>query len=410
MEYGLRLAERLLCLSRRNFCARGKSMKRLMVLAAMACAVAGAHAQAVETTVCAVLKNPRAFDGRMVRIKGIVVAGLDQFVLNDGDCGRQVNSIWLAWPQGAKARSGPLAMLDLEPARNFAGTVTPAARPPVTLQKDKAFRQFDSALAQQHRSPSGLCLACPKYDVQATITGRLDGVDDAAVRRENGKIAGLGGFGNANAYAARLVIQSVSDVTPKEIDYSRIDSITKQESGQPPAQPQQTQSSDPLSTAQKLAGSLAPSPVTTQIQKDIDLLGKPRETNGVMIGFGAVDEISAGAETPASRESPGGVRYNCTFNRDRLPDEELSMALLHLAQHISDLRDPQPGNDDEPLYIAENNAWAVTATMAVAAGERFLTLPGGYLMWDASWPDADKVDNMVSALDDFLSKEALLSK
>jgi hypothetical protein len=86
------------------------------------------------------------------------------------------------------------------------------------------------------------------------------------------------------------------------------------------------------------------------------------------------------------------------------------MALLHLAQHISDLRDPQPGNDDEPLYIAENNAWAVTATMAVAAGERFLTLPGGYLMWDASWPDADKVDNMVSALDDFLSKEALLSK
>ncbi len=385
-------------------------MKRLLVLAAMACAAACAHAQAIDTTVCAVLKNPRAFDGKTVRIKGTAVTGLDQFVLNDGDCGKQVNSIWLAWPQGAKAKSGPLAMLELEPAHNFAGTVAPATRAAVTLQKDKTFRQFDSALAQQHRTAAGLCLACPKYDVQATITGRLDAVDDAAVRRENGKIAGLGGFGNANAYAARLVIQSVADVTPREIDYSRIDSMTKQESSQAQMQPQQMPPSDPLLTAQKLAGSLAPSPVTTQIQKDIDLLGRPKETTGVLVGFGAVDEISAGAAAAASMDSPDGVQYICTFNRDRLPDQELSMALLHLAQHISDIRNPQPGNDNAPLYIAENNAWAVTATMAVAAGDRYLTLPGGYLMWDASWPDADKVDNMVSALDDFLSKEALLSK
>jgi hypothetical protein len=384
-------------------------MKRLLALAAIICTAACTHAQATDTTVCAVLKNPKSFDGKMVRIKGTVVTGLDQFVLNDGDCGKQVNSIWLAWPPGAKAKSGPLAMLELEPAHNFAGTVTPVKRTAVTLQKDKAFKQFDSALAQQHRSPSGICIGCPKYDVQATIIGRLDGVDDGTVHRENGKIVGLGGFGNANAYMAQLVIQSVADVTPKEVDYSRIDSITKQESQ---AQPQQELASysDPLSTAQKLAGGLAPSPMTTQIQKDIDLLGKPKELNGVVVGFGAVNEVSAAAEAPGAKDSSDGVQYNCTFNRDRLPDQELSMALLHLAQHISDIRDPQPGDDDAPLYIEENNAWAVTATMAVAGGEKYLTLPGGYLMWDAAWPDADKVNNMVSALDDFLSKEALLSK
>jgi hypothetical protein len=385
-------------------------MKRLMALAAIVSAVACAHAQTTDTTVCAILKNPKAFDGKMVRIKGTVETGLDQFVLNDGDCGRQVNSVWLAWPQGAKAKSGPLAMLELEPAHNFAGTVTPTTRPAVTLQKDKAFKQFDSALAQQHRSPSGICIACPKYDVQATITGRLDGVDDGGIHRENGKIVGLGGFGNANAYTARLVIQSVADVTPKEIDYSRIDSITKQESSQAQAQQELASYSDPLSTAQKLAGGLAPSPMTTQIQKDIDLLGKPKDPNGVAVGFGAMNEVSASADAPAAKDSPDGVQYNCTFNHDRLPDQDLSMALLHLAQHISDIRDPQPGTDDTPLYIEENNAWAVTATMAVASGEKYLTLPGGYLMWDASWPDADKVNNMVSALDDFLSKEALLSK
>lgn len=385
-------------------------MKRLLALAVMVCAAACTHAQATDTTVCAVLKAPKAFDGKIVRVKGTVVTGLDQFVLNDGDCGKQVNSIWLAYPQGAKAKSGPLATLELEPAHNFARTLNPGTRDAVTLQKDKAFKQFDSTLAQQHRSQSGLCLACPKYEVQATITGRLDGVDDATVRRENGKIVSLGGFGNANAYTARLVIQSIADVTPKEIDYSRIDSITKQESSQMQPQQELASYSDSLSTAQKLAGGLAPSPMTTQIQRDIDLLGMPKEPNGIVVGFGAVNEVSASANAPAAKDSPDGVQYNCMFNRDRLPDQELSMALLHLAQHVADIRDPQPGNDDTPLYFAENNAWAVTATMAVAGGEKYLTLPGGYLMWDAAWPDADKVNNMVTALDDFLSKEALLSK
>jgi hypothetical protein len=387
-----------------------RHLAQILAAAAIVCAAVDAHAQATDTTVCAVLKNPKTFDGKMVRIKGTVVTGLDQFVLNDGDCGKEVNSIWLAYPQGAKAKSGPLAMLELEPAHNFAGTVTPATRTAVTLEKDKAFKQFDSVLAQQHHGPTGLCLGCSKYDVQATITGRLDGVDNSQVRRENGKIVSLGGFGNANAYTARLVIQSVADVTPKEIDYSRIDSITKQERSQMQPQPEQASYSDPLSTAQKLAGGLAPSPMTTQIQKDINVLGKPKESNGVVVGFSPVNEISAGADAPAAKDSPDGVQYNCMFNRDRLPDQELSMALLHLAQHISDIRDPQPGDDDAPLYIEENNAWAVTATMAVAAGEKYLTLPGGYLMWDASWPDADKVNNMVTALDDFLGKESLLSK
>ena len=48
-------------------------------------------------------------------------------------------------------------------------------------------------------------------------------------RDKAGKIVGFGGFGNMNAYPARLVLQSVSDVTPKEIDYSKADAVTKDE-------------------------------------------------------------------------------------------------------------------------------------------------------------------------------------
>ena len=37
----------------------------------------GLHAQVVDTTVCDVVKKPETFNGKMVRIKGTVVAGFD---------------------------------------------------------------------------------------------------------------------------------------------------------------------------------------------------------------------------------------------------------------------------------------------------------------------------------------------
>ena len=73
-----------------------------------------------------------------------------------------------------------------------------------------------------------MCLGCTRYTVTATLVGRLDSVADATLKRDaSGKIVGFGGFGNMNAYPARLVLESVSDVTPKEIDYSKNDEETK---------------------------------------------------------------------------------------------------------------------------------------------------------------------------------------
>lgn len=407
-------------------------MKRLscglFLLLLMAC---GLRAQTVDTTVCDVLKAPKSFDGKTVRIKGTVVAGLDEFVVKDGDCGKSVNSIWLAYPQGAKAKSGPLMMVELQPAHNFAGKVEAENRPAVTLQKDKAFKQFDSLLAQKHAKDGSVCLGCARYSVQATLVGRLDGVDDATIQRDgSGKIIGLGGFGNLNAYPARLVLESVADVASKEIDYSTSDAAVKKTQSTGSGEDsmyqgmadergiQATQGrsySDPIATAQKLAASMSPSSLTTQIQADVALLPKNKEQNGVAIVYGAMNEVGGnevGAANGAAgaKDFPDGLVYNCTFNRDSLPDLELTLAVLHAAQHVADIRSPQAGNENAPLYILENNAWAVTATAAVAGGAKYLTLPGGYLMWNSTWPDADKVNDMVAALNDFLAKEALLSK
>ena len=209
-------------------------MKRCFVVAGCfwAC-VCGLHAQVVDTTVCDVLKNPESFNGKMVRIKGTVVAGFDQF---DRGCdgpqlrpsgGRDL-ALLSAGDKGQGGTGGDCGRCSRR-ATLRASSHAPA-RTPVTLDKSKDFKQFDSLLAQKHQKGADMCLGCTRYEVTATLVGRLDGVADAALKHDTaGKIVGFGGFGNLNAYPARLVLQSVADVTPKEVDYSKTDAATKGE-------------------------------------------------------------------------------------------------------------------------------------------------------------------------------------
>jgi len=128
-----------------------------------------------------------------------------------------------------------VAIVTAQPAHNFAGTLKTPSRTPVTLEKSKDFKQFDSLLSAAHQKGADMCLGCARYEVTATLVGRLDGVADASIKRDaSGKIVGFGGFGNMNAYPARLVLQSVSDVAPKEVDYSKTDAITKGDSALTP--------------------------------------------------------------------------------------------------------------------------------------------------------------------------------
>ena len=213
-------------------------MKRFLALAVFCAFALGLHAQVADTTVCDVLKNPTAFDGKIVRIKATVAAGLDQFVLKGPGCGHYVNAIWLSYPEGSKGKAGPADLLQVQMARNFTGTVPAVARTPVTLDKSKDFKQFDSLLSTPHKG-AAMFLGCNRYEVTATLVGRLDGVEDAGVRRDAaGKIVGVSGFGNLNGYKARLVLQSVSEVTPQEADYTKSDAITKSDS--PPDTPDQS--------------------------------------------------------------------------------------------------------------------------------------------------------------------------
>lgn len=391
-------------------------MKRVFVMSGLILAFGcGLHAQAatpVDVKVCDVVKNPASFDGKMVRITGTVVAGFDEFVVKDAtdpQCGFQVNAIWLSYPQGSKAKSGPLAIVTVQQAHNFMGTYKVPARTPVTLDKSKEFKQFDALLAQSIDKIGGMCMGCARYEVTATLVGRLDTVADATLKRDAGKIVGFGGFGNMNAYPARLVLQSVSNVTSKEIDYSKAEAITK--GAMAPSSPYGNGNivgADPLDTAQKISSRVQAGALHDQAERALAVFAKSREPNGVSVAYATTNEVAP--EEQGAKDSPDGILYNCIVNRERLQGDSMAVALFHLGQHVADLRSPKSGNEAAPLYIQENDAWVVTSLAAVYDGQKYMTLPGGYLFWDSSWPTADRNFNMDSALKDFLANEALLSR
>jgi hypothetical protein len=385
-------------------------MKRLFVLALFVCTCTCVlSAQAVDTDVCAIVKNPKSFDGKTVRIKGTVVAGLDEFIVKSstGPCGFPVDGIWLDYPQGTKGKAGALAVLEVQPAHNFSGAYTAPTRGAVTLDKSKEFKQFDSLLSQGHNKGASLCLGCERYEVNATLTGRLDGVADAALQRDQaGKVIAFGGFGNMNAYPARLVLESVTDVTPKEIDYSKSDAATKTDAA---LRTEVGEFVDPLAAAKKILETQVGSAAGTQGEKDIAIFGKPGEHTGVSIISGATNEADSRQEALGAKDSPDGVLYNCIFSQ-RVDGLAKVLALMHLAHHVSDLQTVAAIGGEVPLYVYEYNAWSMTAAMGVASGLKHLTMPGGNLLWDISWTDQERSSQMDEALKSFLTNQAALSR
>ncbi len=375
-------------------------MKRLLRIALFCTFAVSLHAQAIDATVCDILKDPQSFNGKIVRIKGTVSSGFDEFIIKAEDCKYHVDSIWLSFPEGTKAKSGPTAMLQLQPAHNFNGTITPVDRVPVTLDKSKDFKQFDSLLATPYKG-GGMCLGCAKYQVSATLTGRLDTAEPALRRDASGKITAISGFGNLNAWPTRLVLQSVSDIAPHEIDYSKAAAITKGESAS------DSGSGDPIAAAHGIAKVFGPNnPLGSQVERAAAAFGKQGENNGVNVGFSGINEASPLTEKSGNSASPDGVLYNCTFDSNRLKGNALALAIAHMGEHVADLRDTPTSS--ATLYDLENRAWVTTALAAIGARQKTLTIPGGYLVWNAAWPPADINRLSSDALSEFLKSEALL--
>jgi hypothetical protein len=235
--------------------------------------------------------------------------------------------------------------------------------------------------------------------VSATLVGRLDGTVPELKRDGAGKIVGISGFGNLNAYSAQLVLQSVADLTSQEIDYSK--SLAAASSDSP---------SDSDAGA-KLASEFGSSSVLKdQPKRAIDAFGQPGEDNGVDVDFGATNEFSPKSESQGQSASPDGVLFICKFDGDRLKGDQMSRAMTHLGEHIADLRNPEPGTEAAGMYQLEYRAWFTTTMGAILAGQKTLMLPGGYIVWNSAWPTSSLNRNTDDALKGFLANEAMLSK
>ena len=362
------------------------------------------HGQAVDASVCDILKNPASFNGKIVRVSGTVAAGLDQFVIKGAGCGQTVNAIWLAYPEGTKAKAGPAAVLQLQPAHNFAGTVAAVERAPVTLDKDKVFKQFDSLLSAPYKQ-GGICLGCIKNEVTATLVGRLDGVAAGLHRDSSGKIVSLAGFGNMNAYSARLVLQSVSDVTAKEISYAsdpaaiQDDSVPSEESG------------DAVAAAHKAAIAFGPgNPAGEAVERAAAAFGKEGDRNGVVVSFGTANEVSPKSEQKWEADSSDGVAFNATFNSSRLKGVAMPIATALIGAEIADIRSPKAGSSSNDAFLHESDAWEAATLAAIGSGLKTLRAPGGYLMWNRGWAPADRQKLAQDAFQKFLSDEELMTQ
>jgi hypothetical protein len=276
----------------------------------------------------------------------------------------------------------------LQFGKNHPAVVSNVSRTPVAIDKNKEFKEFDKLLSTQAKS-DGLCLGCVKFTVAATFVGRLDGTKDSGlIRDESGKVIGLSGFGNLNRYKARLVLQSVADLSPQEIDYAK---------GSVAASPNSVPGN---------VSFIPNSPAADQVKRAAAAFGAQGEDNGVGVGFGVANEILKQETTKSNSNSPDGLLFNVTFDGERLKGPAMEVAMSHMGTHIADIRSTASEVANLPLYGLEFRAWQTAAVSALADKLKTLMLPGDYLIYSQSWPNADLGKNVNSGISSFLANWA----
>ncbi|MGA8408862.1 MAG: hypothetical protein WB680_16920 [Candidatus Acidiferrales bacterium] len=175
-----------------------------------------AQQQPIDTTVCAILAHPAAFNNKMVRIHGYFFETFESSDLGSDGCSA---SMWFAYGNG-EGPPGLVAYVN--------GGATPGAEDaegklilpiPVKLVQDASFRRFErlvkagakaDALSEK-RNPDSIDF----HRVSATFIGRIDGVSDDVhafhLKRKPTDRADFLGFGQMGLFDAQFVMQSVEN-------------------------------------------------------------------------------------------------------------------------------------------------------------------------------------------------------
>jgi hypothetical protein len=162
-----------------------------------------AHQKTVDTTICAILANPAAFNNTMVRIRGSFVGNFEYSELTDPACHGE---LWLRY--GGSTLAATVTPTNEGGSEDSEGKrILPV---PVVSVRDSKFERFDS-LVRMNTGPYG-----PSTDqrVTATFIGRIDAVPkevhDYLQNLPSERRVGLG-FGQMGSFEAQFTLESVED-------------------------------------------------------------------------------------------------------------------------------------------------------------------------------------------------------
>lgn len=107
----------------------------------------------IETTICELVSNREAFNGRIVKVRAHIVRGFELFSAQD---------------PSASCASIPLRTIS-HPLAELRGA------PPVYLIRDRNYQEFKAATEARMRTrrPASYCI-CPRYEVEVDLTARFD--------------------------------------------------------------------------------------------------------------------------------------------------------------------------------------------------------------------------------------------
>ncbi|HET7842469.1 MAG TPA: hypothetical protein VFM21_12725, partial [Terriglobia bacterium] len=186
-----------------------------------------ARQEPLETTVCAVVQNPAAFNNKLVRIRGHVSVSMEYSMLDGDGCS---SSMWFTYADG----SGPPELVAHIGGGAMPGAFDPEGRRilpiPLSVVRNSKLRRFEELL---HRAAEADRLDVKRHpdsyvsrSVAATFVGRIDGVSDDIhrfhLKRKETDRADYLGFGHMGLFDAQFVLQSVETAPTLETSSSNM--------------------------------------------------------------------------------------------------------------------------------------------------------------------------------------------
>jgi hypothetical protein len=175
-----------------------------------------AQQKPINTTVCAILNHPMAFNNKMVRIHGYVSGNFEYSDLGADGCS---DSIWFAYGNG----EGPPGLVAYVNGGARPGAEDAQGRVilpiPVRLVEDSSFHRFEELMRARVKADERSEKTNPDnfvfHRVSATFIGRIDGVSEDVhgfhLKRKALDKADYLGFGQMGLFDAQFILQSVEN-------------------------------------------------------------------------------------------------------------------------------------------------------------------------------------------------------